>query len=118
MTSESHCAARAIPGAFWKAWEGGGVNLREAIGEYAVRYAHCQEVLGMEGEGAERIRRQAGEAEERLYRVVKVAEAAMVIVEQQEAVDNYAFADVVGGRGELWEQYRVARAKAKEANQS
>ena len=94
------------------------MNLREAIGKYAVRYAQCQEVIGMEGEGADRIRRQAGEAEERLYRVVKVAEAAMAIVEQQEAVDNYAFADAVVGRGELWEQYRAAMAKAKEANQS
>ena len=94
------------------------MNLREAIGEYAVHYAQCQEVLGWEGEGAERIRRQFGEAEERLNREVKVAEAAMAIVAQQEAVDNYAFADAVGGRGELWEQYRAARAKAKEANQS
>ena len=94
------------------------MNLREAIGEYAVRYAQCQEVLGWEGDGAERIRRQFGESVDRLCRVVEVAEAAMAIVEQQEAVDNYAFADAVGGRGELWEQYRAARAKAKEANQS
>ena len=92
------------------------MNLREAIGEYAVRYAHCQEVIGMEGEGVERIRQQFGESVERLCRVVKVAEAAVAIVEQQEAVDNYAFADAVMGRGELWEQYKAAKAKAGEVN--
>ena len=90
------------------------MNLREAIGEYAVRYARRQEVIGMEGEGAERIRGQFGEAQERLYRAVKVAEAAMAIVAQQEAVGYHAFADVVMGRGELWEQCRAARAKAKD----
>ena len=94
------------------------MNLRETIGEYAVRYAQCQEVIGWEGEGAERIRRQFGEAEERLNREVKVAEAAMAIVAQQEAVGYHAFADVVMGRGELWEQYKMARARAKAANQS
>ena len=92
------------------------MNLREAIGEYVVGYLQCHEVIGMEGEGVERIRRQAGEAGERLDCVVKVAEAAMAIVEQQEAVDSYAFADAVMGRGELWEQYRAARDKAKESN--
>ena len=94
------------------------MNLREAIGEYAVWYVRCQEVIGWDGEGVERIRRQFGEAEERLYRAVKVAEAAMAIVEQHEAVDNYAFADAVVGRGELWEQYRAARDRAKDASQS
>ena len=94
------------------------MNLREAIGEYAVRYAHCQEVIGMEGEGAERIRGQFGEAVERLCREVKVAEAALAIVEQQEAVGYDAFADVVMGRGELWEQYRASRDKAREVDQS
>ena len=94
------------------------MNLREAIGEYVVGYVQCHEVIGMDGDGVERIRRQAGEAGERLDCAVKVAEAAMAIVEQQEALDNYAFADAVVGRGELWEQYRAAMAKAKEANQS
>ena len=90
------------------------MNLREAIGLYVVGYLQCHEVIGMEGEGVERIRRQAGEAGERLDCVVKVAELAMAIVEQQEAVDNYAFADAVMGRGELWDQYKAARDKAKE----
>lgn len=94
------------------------MNLREAIGEYVVGYLQCHEVIGMEGEGVERIRRQAFEAGDRLDRVVKVAEAAMAIVEQQEAVDSYAFADAVMGRGELWEQYRAARDRAKDASQS
>ena len=92
------------------------MNLREAIGEYAVHYAQCQEVIGWEGEGVERIRRQFGESVDRLCRVVEVAEAAMAIVEQQEAAGYHAFADVVMGRGELWEQYRAARAKAGEVN--
>ena len=94
------------------------MNLREAIGEYAVWYGRRQEVLGWDGEGAERIRRQFGESVDRLCRVVEVAEAAMAIVAQQEAVDSYAFADAVMGRGELWEQYKMARARAKAANQS
>ena len=94
------------------------MNLRETIGEYAVRYAQCQEVIGWEGEGAERIRGQFGEAVERLYREVKVAEAAIAIVAQQEAVGYHAFADVVMGRGELWEQYRASRDKAREVDQS
>ena len=92
------------------------MNLREAIGEYAVRYAQCQEVIGMEGEGADRIRRQAGEVEERLDCVVKVAELALAIVEQQEAVEHCVPVDEVMGFGELWEQYRAARAKAGEVN--
>ena len=94
------------------------MNLREAIGEYAVHYGRCQEVIVWDGEGAERIRRQFGEVEDRLCRIVKVAEAAIAIVEQQEAVDSYAFADAVMGRGELWEQYWAARDRAKDANQS
>ena len=94
------------------------MNLREAIGEYAVHYGRCQEVIGLEGEGAERIRRQFGESVDRLCCEVKVAEAALAIVEQQEAVDNYAFADAVMGRGELWEQYRASRDKAREVDQS
>ena len=94
------------------------MNLREAIGEYAVHYGRCQEVIGWEGEVVERIRRQFGEVQERLDCVVKVAEAAIAIVEQQEAVDSYAFADAVMGRGELWEQYKMAMARAKAANQS
>ena len=88
------------------------MNLREAIGEYVVGYLQCHELTGMDGDGVERIRRQAGEAGERLDCVVKVAELALAIVEQQE--DSYAFADAVMGRGELWEQYKMARAKAKE----
>ena len=59
------------------------MNLRKAIGEYAVHYGRCQEVIGWEGEGVERIRRQFGEAEERLSRVVKVAEAAIALSEYQ-----------------------------------
>ena len=94
------------------------MNLREAIGEYAVWYGRRQEVLGWDGEGAERIRRQFGESVDRLCRVVEVAEAAMAIVAQQEAVDSYAFADAVMGRGELWEQYRASRDKAREVDQS
>ena len=94
------------------------MNLREAIGEYAVWYVRCQEVIGWEGDGVERIRRQFGEVEQRLYCAVKVAEAAMAIVAQQEAVDSYAFADAVMGRGELWERYWAARDRAKDANQS
>jgi hypothetical protein len=90
------------------------MNLREAIGDYAVHYGRCQEVIGWESGGAERIRRQFGEVEERLYRVVKVAEAAIAIVEQQEAVGHNEFADVVMRLGELWDQYRAARNKAKE----
>jgi hypothetical protein len=94
------------------------MNLREAIGDYAVHYGRCQEVIGWESGGAERIRRQFGEVEERLYRVVKVAEAAIAIVEQQEAVGHNEFADVVMRLGELREQYRAARDRAKAANQS
>ena len=92
------------------------MNLRETIGEYVVGYLQCHELIGMDGDGVERIRRQFGEVTERLCRVVEVAEAAMAIVEQQEAVDNYAFADAVVGRGELWEQYKLAMARAKAAN--
>jgi hypothetical protein len=47
-----------------------------------------------------------------------VAEAAIAIVEQQEAVGHNEFADVVMRLGELREQYRAARDRAKAANQS
>ena len=95
------------------------MNLREAIGEYAVHYAQCQEVIGWEGEGAERIRRQFGEAEERLCRVVEVAEAAIAYMEHQAASVydpddcDLAYAQQ---RGKLWDAFMEARAKA--ANQS
>ena len=90
------------------------MNLREAIGLYVVGYLQCQEVIGMEGEGVDQIRRQAGEVEERLDCVVKVAELALAIVEQQEAVEHRVPVDVVMGFGRLWEQYKAARDKAKE----
>jgi len=95
------------------------MNLREAIGEYAVRYAQCQEVIGWEGEGAERIRRQFGESVDRLCRVVEVAEAAMAYMEHQAArvydpdECDLAYAQQ---RGKLWDAFIEARKKA--ANQS
>ena len=87
------------------------MNLREAIGEYAVHYAQCQEVIGWEGEGVERIRRQFGESVDRLCRVVEVAEAAIAMAEHR----TFAAYDPVVG-GELWRAFMEARAKA--ANQS
>ena len=88
------------------------MNLREAIGEYVVRYAQCQEVIGMEGGGVERIRRQFGEAQERLYRIVKVAEAAIALAEYQAFV---AFNPAV--EDELWRAFKEAHKAAKDANQ-
>ena len=94
------------------------MNLREAIGEYAVRYAQCQEVIGIEGDGVERIRRQAGEAGERLDRVVEVAEAAIALAEYQ-ATSGYDpevdLSTYLQQRGKLWDAFMAARAKA--ANQ-
>ena len=95
------------------------MNLREAIGEYAVRYAQCQEVIGWEGEGAERIRRQFGESVDRLCRVVEVAEAAIALAEYQATsgydpeVDSMTY---TAERGRLWHAFIMARAKA--ANKS
>ena len=94
------------------------MNLREAIGEYAVHYGRCQEVIGWDGDGAERIRRQFGEVEERLYRAVKVAEAAIALAEYQATsgydpeVDSMTY---TAERGRLWHAFIMARAKA--ANQ-
>ena len=95
------------------------MNLREAIGEYAVWYVRCQEVIGWEGEGVERIRRQFGEVEERLDRAVNVAEAAIALAEYQATsgydpeVDRSTY---LQQRGKLWDAFILARAKA--ANQS
>ena len=89
------------------------MNLREAIGEYAVRYAQCQEVIGWEGEGAERIRRQFGESVDRLCRVVEVAEAAIALAEYQAFV---AFDATV--EDELWRAFKEAHKAAKDAIQS
>ena len=94
------------------------MNLCEAIVEYAVRYAQCQEVIGWEGEGAERIRRQFGESVDRLCRVVEVAEAAIALAEYQATsgydpeVDSMTY---TAERGRLWHAFIMARAKA--ANQ-
>ena len=92
------------------------MNLREAIGEYAVRYAQCQEVLGWEGEGAERIRRQFGESVDRLCRVVEVAEAAIAYMEHQAASvydPDDCDLEYAQQRGKLWDAFMVARGKAK-----
>lgn len=88
------------------------MNLREAIGEYAVHYVRCQEVIGWEGEGVERIRRQFGEVEERLCRAVNVAEAAIALAEYQAFV---AFNPAV--EDELWRAFKEAHKAAKAANQ-
>ena len=93
------------------------MNLREAIGEYAVRYAQCQEVIGWDGEGAERIRRQFGESVDRLCRVVEVAEAAMVYMEHQAASVGDPVADEAAyyrERCRLWDAFMLAKDKAKE----
>ena len=93
------------------------MNLREAIGEYAVRYAHCQEVIGMEGEGAERIRRQFGESVDRLCCVVKVAEASMAYMEHQAASVGDPVADEAAyyrERCRLWDAFMAAKDTAKE----
>ena len=95
------------------------MNLREAIGEYVVGYLRCHEVIGMEGDGVERIRRQAGEVEERLYRVVKVAEAAIALSEYQAfaAFDpNVEAAVYFRERGRLWDAFMAAHKAAKDAN--
>ena len=95
------------------------MNLREAIGEYVVGYLRCHEVIGMEGDGVERIRRQAFEAGDRLCRVVEVAEAAIAYAEYQATsgydpeVDSMTY---TAERGRLWHAFIMARAKA--ANQS
>ena len=95
------------------------MNLRNAIEAYAnaVSSRDYYEIVGNGKQNAESMARLAvcGQS---LDVVLAVAEAAMAIVEQQEAVDNYAFADAVMGRGELWEQYKAARDKAREWNQS
>lgn len=91
------------------------MDLREAIGDYAVRCLQCQEVIGMEGEGAERIRRQFGEAEERLYRAVKVAEAAIAIVEHQASNPVVDDKDYFQEQCRLWDALHKA---AKDDNQS
>ena len=117
MIAESHRAAWTIPGAFWKAQEGGIVNLREAIGEYVVGYLQCHEVIGMDGDGVERIRRQAGEAGERLDCAVKVAEAAMAYMEHQAASVGDPVADEAAyyrERCRLWDAFMLAKDKAKE----
>ena len=95
------------------------MNLREAIGEYVVGCLRCHEVIGMEGDGVERIRRQAFEAGDRLDRAVKVAEAAIAYAEHQ--VNNGWDANVDGAtyireRGKLLDAFMAAREKA--ANQS
>lgn len=94
------------------------MNLREAIGEYVVHCMRCQEVIGMEGEGVERIRRQAGEAEERLYRAVAVAEAAIAYAEYQASNPGVDASDYLREQCRLWDAFMAARAKAKDANQS
>ena len=101
------------------------MNLREAIGEYVVGYLRWHEVIGMvrrqridDGEGVERIRRQAGEAEERLYRIVKIAEAAIALSEYQAfaAFDpNVEAAVYFRERGKLWDAFMAARAKANQS---
>ena len=95
------------------------MNLREAIGEYAVRYAQCQEVIGMDGEGVERIRRQFGESVDRLCRVVEVAEAALAYMEHQATSvhdPDECDLDRAQQRATLWDAFMEARKKA--ANQS
>ena len=95
------------------------MNLREAIGEYVVGYLRCHEVIGMEGDGVEQIRRQAFKAGDRLDRAVKVAEAAMAYMEHQAAsVYDPDECDLgyAQQRGKLWDAFMEARAKA--ANQS
>ena len=97
------------------------MNLREAIEEYVMHCMRCQEVIGWEGEGVERIRRQAVEVEERLYRAVEVAEAAIAYMEQQAASvgDPVVYEAVYyRERRRLWNAFMAARAKAKDANQS
>ena len=88
------------------------MNLREAIGEYVVGYLQCHEVIGMDGDGVERIRRQAFEAGDRLDRAVKVAEAAIALAEYQAFV---AFNPAV--EDELWRAFKEAHKAAKAANQ-
>ena len=97
------------------------MNLREAIGEYVVSHLQWHEVIGMEGECVERIRRQFGESVDRLCRVVEVAEAAMALSEYQAfaAYDpNVEAAVYFRERGRLWDAFMEARARAKDANQS
>ena len=53
------------------------MNLREMIGEYATLYARWVGVIGWAGEGAERVRWQFCEAENRIKRAAELAEAAM-----------------------------------------
>lgn len=95
------------------------MNLREAMAAYT-NAASTQDYYDDRGDA-----QRADAAAEHLRhwgRVVDVqlavAEAAIAIVEQQEAVGHNEFADVVMRLGELWEQYRAARDKAKAANQS
>ena len=95
------------------------MNLREVIEAYAnavsIRDYYDDRGAAQRADAAAKTLHQRRQD---LDALLAVAEAAIAIVEQQEAVDNYAFADAVMGRGELWEQYKAAKAKAKDANQS
>ena len=94
------------------------MNLREAIGEYVVGYLQCHEVIGMDGDGVERIRRQAGEAGERLDCAVKVAEAALAYAEYRADADCGAVDQMSFEHWRLWNRFIESLAKAKAANQS
>ena len=102
------------------------MNLREAICEYVVGRLRWHEVIGMvrrqridDGDGVERIRRQAFEAGYRLDRAVKVAEAAIAYAAFQSDAGRETGMDgasYIRERGKLLDAFIEARAKA--ANQS
>jgi hypothetical protein len=95
------------------------MDLREAIEAYANEVSNWDyyDNRGDDKRLAESLARLAVRSRS-LDVQLAVAEAAIAIVEQQEACGHNEFADVVMRLGELWDQYRAARNKARAANQS
>jgi hypothetical protein len=95
------------------------MNLREAIESYAneVSNRDYHDNRGDDERLADSLARLAVRSQS-LDVQLAVAEAAIAIVEQQQAVEHRVPVDVVMGFGRLWEQYRAAHKAAKAANQS
>ena len=81
-------------------------------------YLQCHELIGMDGDGVERIRRQAFEAGDRLDRAVKVAEAALAYAKYRADADCGAVDQMSFEHWRLWNRFIESLAKAKAANQS
>lgn len=120
MIFESHRAAQAIPGAFWKVLEVIGVNIKQAILELQkLERQHMDAIANGDASKEEMYDGMIGRIQDACNLWVDMAKAAIAYAEFQADAGRETSMDgasYIRERVKLWNAFLAARAKVKGAS--